>query len=287
MAEVTEDPRIDAHLIDHMRERVATSCRILAQHGLMRGSTGHVSERIPGTNEMMVRGRPPVDRGLRFAEPSSIMRVDAEGNPVGDTRGIARVSEINLHTEIYNRRPDVNCVIHAHPPGAVLCTIHNVPLKPIYGAFHPRSHTMAMEGVPVYEHSYTIQNSEQMQPLLEIMGSKHVVLMSRHGILVTGRSVEEATDRALTLEFLARMCWIATPHGDPGEISDEDKQEFARRAQVSAEARAQGRDRLAEAHPGGFAGVEYGGGGWDYLAGLLDSGALTVDDIGLGSAFRL
>jgi hypothetical protein len=126
-----------------------------------------------------------------------------------------------------------------------------------------------------------------MGPVLDVMGSKHVLLMSRHGILVTGRSVEEATDRALTLEFLARMCWIATPHGDPGEISDADKEEFARRARAGAEARAQGRDRQAEAHPGGFAGIEYGGGGWDYYTALLDSGALTVDDVGLGFGFRL
>jgi ribulose-5-phosphate 4-epimerase/fuculose-1-phosphate aldolase len=287
VSQITEDPQVDRHLLDNMKERVAMSCRILAQHGLMRGSTGHVSERIPNTNEMMVRGRPPIDKGLRFADPSTIMRVDQKGQPVGETRGLARVSEINLHTEIYNRRPEVNAVIHAHPPGAVLCTIHNIPLKPIYGAFHPRSHTMAMDGVPLYDHSYTIQNSEQMQPLLEIMGSKHVVLMSRHGILVTGTSVEDATDRALTLEFLARMCWITTPHGDPGEISDEDKQEFARRAKESAEARAQGRNRLAEAHPGGFEGVDYGGGGWDYYSAMLESGALTVDDVGLGFGFRL
>ncbi len=287
MAAANEVPPIDHHVLDSMRERVVTSCRILAQHGLMRGSTGHVSERIPGTDEMMVRGRPPIDKGLRFAEPSSVIRVGADGMPVGDTRGVARVSEINLHTEVYLRRPDVNAVIHAHPPGAVLCTIHNVPLRPMYGAFHPRSKTMADEGVPLYDHSYTIQNSEEMQPLLDLLGSKHAILMSRHGILVTGRSVEEATDRALTLEFLARMCWIATPHGDPGEISDDDKEEFARRARTSAEARAQGRNRLAEAHPGGFAGVEYGGGGWDYLTAVLDSGALTVDDVGLGFGFRL
>jgi len=77
MTETIEATREDRHLLDHYRELVATSCRILAQHGLVSGSTGHVSRRIPGSADILVRGRPHVDRGLRFAEPDSIIRVDA------------------------------------------------------------------------------------------------------------------------------------------------------------------------------------------------------------------
>ena len=36
------------HDLPHMREEVATSCRILARHGLIDGVLGHVSARIPG-----------------------------------------------------------------------------------------------------------------------------------------------------------------------------------------------------------------------------------------------
>jgi ribulose-5-phosphate 4-epimerase/fuculose-1-phosphate aldolase len=268
-------------LLEHYRELIAISCRILAQHGLVRGSTGHVSQRIPGTDDFLVRGRPNVDRGLRFAEPSSVIRVGPDAMPVGNTRGVSRVSEIYMHSEIYKRRPDVNAVIHAHPPGAVLCTINNVPLRSISND----GRGLAEQGIPLFHRAVTLQTLEETLPMIDLLGSKDVILLSRHGVVVTGRSVEEATSRALTLETLARMNWIATLHGDPGVYPAEDTEEFARRAGEAVEARAQGRDRTDELHPGGFPGEGGQRSSWPYLKALLDSGALYFDDVGLGLRF--
>lgn len=273
MAQLRDETRVDGQILDYFREQVATSCRILAQHGLVTGSTGHVSRRVPDTDDILIRGRPHVDKGLRFAEPSSIIRVGPDALPVGDTHGVRRVAEIYLHTEVYKRRPGVNAVIHAHPPGALLCTINNVPLRPIFGGFAPQSMRMAAAGVPLYERSITLHTLEETIPMLDVMGDKDVILLSRHGILVTGRSVEEATSRAIALESLARLNWLASLHGDPGEILDVDKGEFARRARVDAEARARGD------------GGEERGGGWANLTALIESGATQFDDVGLGFRF--
>ena len=285
MAQDRERPGEDRQLLDHFREKVATSCRILAQHGLVQGSTGHVSQRVPGTDDILIRGRPHVDKGLRFTEPSSIIRVGPDALPVGDTHGVSRVAEIYLHTEVYKRRPEVNSVIHAHPPGALLCTINNVPLRPMFGGFSPPARAIAESGVPIYDRSITLHTLEETVPMLDLMGNHDLILLSRHGILVCGRSVEEATSRALNLELLARMCWMATPHSEPGEILDVDKEEFARRDRASAEARAAGRNLRAEMTPGGAAAGEGGDGGWTYLTALLEAGPAQFDDIGMGFRF--
>src|SRR5581483_10869662 len=50
--------------LESLKEKVALSCRILAQHGLVKGSTGHVSTRHPESANVLVRGRPAADRGL-------------------------------------------------------------------------------------------------------------------------------------------------------------------------------------------------------------------------------
>src|SRR5438067_11381240 len=111
MAQLQEmTTREGAEMLDYLREKVATSCRILAQHAIVKGSMGHVSTRVPGTNDILIRGRPPVDKGLRFADPSCVIRVGPDARPVGPTQGVKRVSEIYLHTEVYNRRPEVNAV---------------------------------------------------------------------------------------------------------------------------------------------------------------------------------
>lgn len=264
----------DRGYLDFLREQVAASCRILAQHGLVKGSTGHVSTRVPGTNDILIRGRPHVDKGLRFAEPSCVIRVGEDARPVGDTHGVSRVSEIYLHTEVYKRRPGINAVIHAHPPGALLCTIAGIELRPIFGGFEPGGMRMAEEGVPEYDRSITLHTLEETTPMLDLMGEKDVILLSRHGTLVTGRSVQEATGRAITFETLCRLNWLANLAGDPGQIKDIDKEEFARRVRVAAESR--GRD--------GGDGDERGG-AWNYLMALLESGTVHFDDVGLGFRF--
>jgi ribulose-5-phosphate 4-epimerase/fuculose-1-phosphate aldolase len=251
-----------------LREKVALSCRILAQHGLVRGSTGHVSVRIPGTDEILMRGRPKVDKGLRYAEPTSVIRVGSDGNVIGDTGGVARVSEVYIHTEIIKKRPEVNCVIHAHPTGVLLCTMNGVTLRPIFSGYMPGAMRMAAEGVPIYHRSITLQNIEETTPFVEVMGNKNVCLMYGHGIAVAGKTVEEATSRAIGLETLARINWFAALKGHAPEISDEDKQEWARRARVSAER-------------GGGGGDEGRDGGWAYYVNLLDQPG-QVDVTGLG-----
>jgi ribulose-5-phosphate 4-epimerase/fuculose-1-phosphate aldolase len=275
-----EETKQDQQVLDHLREKVATSCRILAQHAIVKGSMGHVSTRVPGTNDILVRGRPPVDKGLRFAEPSCVIRVGPDAKPVGATRGVKRVSEIYLHTEVYKRRPEVNAVIHAHAPWVRLCTICNVPLRPIFYEAGP--YNMLMAGMPTYQRSITLHTLEETLPALDVMGDKNVCLLSRHGVIVAGRSVEDVTTKIIALEDLARNNWLAALHGDVGDIPEEDKAEFAERAIASAEARERGLPDLL--HPGGFEDEERGGerGAWEYYKALLDSGVLYVNDSGLG-----
>src|SRR5437773_10514205 len=93
-----------------LKEKVALSCQILAQHGLFKGTTGHVSVRAPGRDEMLIRGRPDVDRGLRYAEPSSVIALDLNGKIVGDPGPVHSVGEVYIHSEMYKRFPEVNAV---------------------------------------------------------------------------------------------------------------------------------------------------------------------------------
>jgi ribulose-5-phosphate 4-epimerase/fuculose-1-phosphate aldolase len=276
MAQVAEmTNRESADVLDFLREKVATSCRILAQHRIVKGSMGHVSTRVPGTNDGLVRGRPQVDRGLRFADPSTIIRVGPDSRPVGQTYGVRRVSEIYLHMELYKRRPEVNAVIHAHAPWVRLCTINNIPLRPIF--FEAAPYHMLMDGIPVYPRSITLHTLEETDPALDVMGDKNVCLLTRHGVIIAGDSVEEATTRLITLEDLAHNNWLAALHGDVEDIPEEDKAENARRRR-EAQSRAPGAPD--DMHPGGFEGAERGS-AWDYYVALLETGTLYVDDTGL------
>ena len=57
----------------------------------------------------------------------NILTIDLEGNVVAGTA--RRHSEVYIHSEIFKVRPDVNCVIHTHPPYAVALSATGRPLR--------------------------------------------------------------------------------------------------------------------------------------------------------------
>ncbi len=102
--------------------------------------------------------------------------------------------------------------------------------------------------------------------MLECMGEKDVCLMRAHGILVVGKTVEEATHKSIVLENLARLNYLAALKGDAPEISDEDKAEFDRRVRVAAASGQSDGER-------GF--------GWDYYVSLVNEpGLIQFNELG-------
>jgi ribulose-5-phosphate 4-epimerase/fuculose-1-phosphate aldolase len=206
-----------------LREKVALSCRILAMEGLVDGIVGHVSARIAGTDEMWIRCRSPEEEGVRYTTVDAIRRVDFDGEGPHKGEHYQVPNELSIHGEIYKRRPEVTCVIHAHPKEALICGITELEFRPIYGAFNIPGMRMALEGIPAFPRSYLVTRPELAAPLIEVMGEKSICLMKGHGITVTGKTVEEATVRALNFNTLAKATLqVAQTGRRAADISPDD-----------------------------------------------------------------
>jgi ribulose-5-phosphate 4-epimerase/fuculose-1-phosphate aldolase len=82
---------------------------------------------------------------------------------------------------------------------------------------------MALEGIPIFPRSYLVNRAELAAPMIEIMGDKSICLMKGHGITVAGKTVEEATVRALNFNTLARVTLQVAQTGRKApDISPED-----------------------------------------------------------------
>ena len=212
---------------DDIREKVALSCRILAMEGLVEGILGHVSARIGDGSEMLIRCRSAEESGVLFTKGSDVRRVDLDGRGTHLGEGYEVPKELPIHGEIYKARPEVNCVIHAHPPAALVCGIAELEFRPIFGAFNIPAMRLALEGIPVFPRSVLVTRPELAASMMEAMGQKHVCLMKGHGITVTGGTVEEATVRALNFNILARVTLQIVQTGKrAAEIPPEDVAEL-------------------------------------------------------------
>lgn len=211
--------------IDELKEKVAQSCQILAMEGLVEGILGHVSVKI-GDNRMLIRCRGPEEKGLLYTTTADIKEVDFDGNGI-DLKEHKPPNELPIHGEIFKKREEVQCVIHAHPPHALVCGISNLPLKPIFGAFNIPAARMAKAGIPIFKHSYLITRPELAKEMMSIMGERDICLLKGHGITVTGGSVEEATVQAINFNQLVTITLDAMKTGyEPDEILAEDFDEL-------------------------------------------------------------
>jgi len=142
------------------RNAIALACRVLAGRGLADGILGHISLRM-AENALLVRCRGPQERGLAFTEAGDIRLVDLDGNPAADGEldgGYTVPNELPLHTELLRRRPDINAVVHAHPPQVVAADLAGLTVRPIVGAFDIPGTRLAAGGVPVYPRAVLVRN---------------------------------------------------------------------------------------------------------------------------------
>lgn len=217
-----------AESIDDLRQKAATAHRILAMTGSMNDSTGHVFVRIPGSEEMLARGRDAKETSPRYCSAAAMHKVDFQASKSEDWGDWAPPPERYIGTEILKLRPEVNCVIHAHPPAQVLCSNIGVPLQPIVGSQNWGGTLLAAKGVPVFPRGLLIHTAELGRLMAAVMSSKDVLLLQHHGNVVTGRTIEEATTRAIAIENLARLCWqIRLTGKTPPNIPFEDFEDNA------------------------------------------------------------
>ena len=197
--------------------------------GLVKETTGHVSARIDD-KRMLVRGRGPNETALLFTNDEDVLETDMDGHIFGGGQHVGLPQEFPIHGETFKARPEAGCVVHAHPPGILLCGMTRLPLRPIFGAYDPSAMRIALDGVPIYPHTYTLIRPELAQDMLRIMEGNDVCLLLGHGITCVGRTVEEATVKAIKMETLARITWHANLRGPVPEVPDEDLAEYASRA---------------------------------------------------------
>lgn len=209
-------------------ETVAESCRILGKLDITHAAFGHVSYRL-SENSMLIKAKGPDEVGLRYTSVEDIIEVDFDGNKVSGPDGLRPPSESFIHIWLMKQNPGVGSVIHVHPEHAVLLTICEKEILPIYAAYDGSGIQLALEGIPTYPRSITITDDVLGKDFADFMGDKKVALMRGHGVSVVGKSIEEATVRTTQLNRIVTMTYKAYAIGEPKPILSEDIEELTRR----------------------------------------------------------
>jgi ribulose-5-phosphate 4-epimerase/fuculose-1-phosphate aldolase len=214
--------------LDQVKREVALGSRILALTGLaagIRSSMGHVSLRDPSNpNRFVVKGRGyPVDV-LHRMQPENMVVCDLDGRLLEGPPGVVQCNEVVIHACTFRARPEVNSVVHVHPPFSVMLTVQGRHIVP-----------MVLEGIklvrhplPVYPRTALITSIEQGMEMARILGKFDAVQLLGHGATTVGKTMEEAVMHMWQLEHQAQMNYYALSSFGPDvrQIPDGLIEEF-------------------------------------------------------------
>jgi ribulose-5-phosphate 4-epimerase/fuculose-1-phosphate aldolase len=200
---------------DAIKQQLIWAGKVLAAEGQHDFTRGHVSVRVPGDPSLFFMK--PHSMGLDEITLKNILTIDLEGNVVaGSSR---RHSEVYIHSEIFKVRSDVNCVIHTHPTYSVSLSATGRPLK-----CYSQPSVLFFESLGVYDDTINLIRSHAMGAgVAKALGDGRAVLLKNHGIVLTGRTIDEAVIGAIMLENAAMVQMIVEAAGDPApEFSRAD-----------------------------------------------------------------
>jgi len=192
------------------REEIIRFGKLLHQTGLVAATDGNLSVRLEdgtilSTPTLMSKG---------LMETSDLVIVDSHGRKLRGSRDVS--SEINMHVVIYRRRPDVNAVVHAHPPTATGYAAAGLALDRALCA----ELIVTLGSVPLasYETPGTPELAEALAPLVE---DHDAILMANHGVVTCGPDLLNAYMNMETVEHFAKIALVTHLLGKQEPLSDQ------------------------------------------------------------------
>ncbi len=206
--------RLDTQLM-HPRDQITMIIDKVYRSGLTTTSGGNISV-IDENGDIWVTPS-AIDKGSLRA--SDIVCIHKNGAIEGRHKPS---SEYPFHKAIYEARPDIKAVVHAHPPALVSFSIvRQIPNTNII----PQAKNICG---PIGYASYEIPGSEILGNVIakEFEKGFNAVIMENHGTVVGGTDLNDAFQRFETLEFCGRTIIYGSTIGTPNYLSDEQIEEF-------------------------------------------------------------
>lgn len=204
----------DPHGLDEasLRQQICDIGRLMYQNRLIDATSGNISARLDDERVLAT----PSGLAKGFMQPEQLILVDLAGRRVGITPANAHLhptSELLMHLECYQQRPDVRGVVHAHPPTAVALTIAGYNFK---RAIIPES-VIVLGLVPVTPYANPA-SAEDRDVIRDLIREHDAILLTHHGSLTVADSVWNAYMRLETLEHTARILFMAEQLGGARDI---------------------------------------------------------------------
>jgi ribulose-5-phosphate 4-epimerase/fuculose-1-phosphate aldolase len=166
-----------------LQEEVVLACHIIVDQKLDSGPFGNVSVRIPNTQEFWVN-----PAGITFDQlkADDILRVDLQGR-ILEGKHAQHPGEF-IHRAIYQRRNDVNAIVHTHSDNTVMMSLLGCEIEPFtqLGAalFNDQGIYLGFSG--------PVRTVDEGVAIAQALENKAIVIAKNHGLFAVGSTLQAA-----------------------------------------------------------------------------------------------
>ena len=191
------------------RQSIIDACREMNRLGINQGTSGNISLRHD--DGMLIT---PTSTPYDAMKPEQIVFMQLDGAPDGERRPS---SEWRFHRDILKERPEVNAVVHAHPPFATILAIMGMEIPAVH-------YMIACAGGDTIRCApyATFGTEELSRHAVAALEDRSACLLAHHGMIVVGTSLAKAMWLAVEVETLARQYHGCLQIGRPPKLSKDE-----------------------------------------------------------------
>ena len=194
------------------REAVCRVGKLLYDRGYVAANDGNIYVRV-GEGRLLIT---PSGISKGRMTPDMLLVTDLDGTVIEGNRHPS--SEGKMHLEVYRGRPDVNAVVHAHPPVSTAFAVCRRGLETPY-----LSELVAGLGQVPCTPSFAMLSTEEVpQSVRPYLADHNALLLANHGALAWGGDLWEAFDRLETVEHTAKIVLNAQLLGGGIPLTEEE-----------------------------------------------------------------
>jgi L-fuculose-phosphate aldolase len=196
---------------EQVRADIVEAGRRLYARAYVASNDGNISARLDG--KRLITTPKSVSKG--FMTPDMMVIVDYDGKKLAGDRDAS--SELPMHLEIYRSRPDVNAVVHAHPPLATGFAVAGIPLTRAVLA----EVVTTLGSIPIAEYG-TPSTRELSDAVRKYIKAHDGLLLANHGAVTCCKTVMSAYYKMETIEHFAKISLVARLLGREHLLSREE-----------------------------------------------------------------
>lgn len=195
-----------------LREEICEIGRRMYARRMVAANDGNISVRL-SEKEILCT---PTGVSKGFMKPEQLCKTDLSGNVLEMAEGLGPSSEVKMHLRVYQKRPDIMAVVHAHP---IFATSFAVMGRALESPIMPEV-IVNFGKIPLAPYG-TPSTSEIPDAIEPYLADYEAILLESHGALTWAKNLTAAYMKMESVEFYAELLYRTTQLGGPRELTEE------------------------------------------------------------------